>query len=297
VVQSSGFVTGAPTTAGSFGPTTVCAVNDSGARACQTFTLAISKQWPAILASPSAGGPAGALVRETASLVGGFLPTGTVTFRLFADSACTAQVFTSTNAVNLAVATSSDFTSTAPGTYRWRTSYSGDVNNEPASTACDPSNSVVITAPATTTTTPPAGTTTTTVPATTTTTTTPPPVASPRGLYHALPPARILDTRSGGPVAAGATVLQTVTGVGGVPATGVSAVVLNVTVTQPTAPSFLTVYPNGAARPPTANLTFVADQTVPNLVVAEVGVDGKVAVHNGAGSAHVIVDVVGWYSA
>ena len=37
-----------------------------------------------------------------------------------------------------------------------------------------------------------------------------------------------------------------------------------------------------------------ANQTVPNLVVAKAGADGKVAVYNNAGSAHVILDVVGW---
>jgi hypothetical protein len=36
---------------------------------------------------------------------------------------------------------------------------------------------------------------------------------------------------------------------------------------------------------------------VPNLVMAKVGADGKVAVYNDAGSAHLIFDVVGWYSA
>ena len=42
---------------------------------------------------------------------------------------------------------------------------------------------------------------------------------------------------------------------------------------------------------------FLANQTIPNLVVAKVGADGKVALYNHAGSSHVIFDVVGWYSA
>ena len=51
------------------------------------------------------------------------------------------------------------------------------------------------------------------------------------------------------------TVSSQVTGRGGVPATGVGAVALNVTVTNTTAPSFLTVFPTGsrvAARAPTS---------------------------------------------
>ncbi|MDP1805886.1 MAG: hypothetical protein Q8K72_12010, partial [Acidimicrobiales bacterium] len=110
------------------------------------------------------------------------------------------------------------------------------------------------------------------------------------------------DTRAGtggfsAPVGPGGTISATVAGVGGVPATGVDAVVLNVTVTQPSAGSFLTIYPNGTARPLASNLNFLPGQTIPNLVVAKVGADGKVALYNHAGSSHVIFDVVGWYSA
>ena len=279
-LQPSGFLTGTPTTGGSFGPTTVCGVNGVVPPACQTFTMEILRRRPAILAAPSAGGPVGTPVSETASLVGGYFPTGSVTFRVFGDSGCTVQVFRSTNPVSnsFGSATSTEFTPTGPGTYRWTTSYSGDANNEQASTACDATNSVVITSSSTT-----------------TTPTTVPPVASPSGMYHPLSPARILDTRNGAPVIGGSAVASTVTGVGGVPATGVSDVALNVTVTQPTAASYVTVYQNGTGRPLASNLNFVAGQTVTNLVVAEVGDDGKVAVYVGAGTAHVVLDVVGWY--
>ena len=125
------------------------------------------------------------------------------------------------------------------------------------------------------------------------------PARATSGAGHFIPlaPARILDTRYSAPAGAGGTIVQPLAGVGGVPATWVSAVVLNVTVTGPTAPSWMTVYPNGTARPLAANLNFVANQTVPNLVIAKVGSDGKVSVYNAAGSAHLIVDVVGWYSA
>ncbi len=127
--------------------------------------------------------------------------------------------------------------------------------------------------------------------------------AGPAGArYNALSPARILDTRDGtggfvAPIGASATIPATVTGVGGVPASGVSAVVLNVTATQSVAGGFLTVFPSGTTRPVASNLNFVAGQTVPNLVVAKVGADGKVAVYNLSGTTHVIFDVVGWFGA
>ena len=83
---------------------------------------------------------------------------------------------------------------------------------------------------------------------------------------------------------------------GGVPTTGVSAVVLNVTVTDPNAGSYLTVYPNGASVPTASNLNFTPGQTVPNLVVVKVGSSGMVNVYNAAGGTDVIFDVAGWYS-
>ena len=114
--------------------------------------------------------------------------------------------------------------------------------------------------------------------------------------HTALTPARILDTRSSTKVGPGATRELTVTGAGGVPADGVSAVVMNVTVTEPSAPSYLTVYPAGEDRPTASNLNFVAGQTVPNLVVVKLGSGGKVNFYNAGGSTHVVADVVGWYN-
>jgi hypothetical protein len=125
-----------------------------------------------------------------------------------------------------------------------------------------------------------------------------PPPAVP-GAFHPLPPARILDSRTGqgfaGRLGPGATATVQVTGRGGVPVEGVSAVVLNVTVTEPTARSFLTAWPAGETRPLASNLNFIAGQTVPNLVTAKVGDGGTVALFNNAGSVHVVADVAGWY--
>jgi hypothetical protein len=86
-----------------------------------------------------------------------------------------------------------------------------------------------------------------------------------------------------------------VTGVGGVPAGGVTAVVLNVTVTAPTAEGWLTAWPAGVTKPTASNLNFVPGQTVPNLVVVKVGAGGKVSFFKSSGTTHMIADVVGWY--
>ena len=89
-----------------------------------------------------------------------------------------------------------------------------------------------------------------------------------------------------------------VTGLGGVPAAGVSAVVLNVTVTSPRAKGYVTAYAGGTARPDASNVNFVAGRTVPNLVVVPVGADGTVSLDNvSAGSTQLLADVFGYFRA
>jgi hypothetical protein len=96
-------------------------------------------------------------------------------------------------------------------------------------------------------------------------------------------------------IAAGGVIDLMVTGRGGVPASGVGAVALNVTVTNPTGSSFLTVWPTGAVMPLAANLNFVPGQTVPNMVIAKVGAGGSISMFNFSGSVDVVVDVMGWF--
>jgi len=117
--------------------------------------------------------------------------------------------------------------------------------------------------------------------------------SSPGGTFIPVEPFRLLDTRAADePLVAGATRRIAVAGQGGVLAHGVSGVIANVTVTEPTAPGYLTVWPAGDERPLASNLNFKARQTVPNMVVAKLG-DGAIDVVASAGSAHVVIDVIG----
>ena len=119
----------------------------------------------------------------------------------------------------------------------------------------------------------------------------------PDGFYNPLVPARLLDTRTGsGALLGGQTLTLQVSGSGGVPSTGVAAVVLNVTVTAPTTAGYLTVFPAGTPVPLASNLNFVAGQTVPNRVLVMLGAGGKVAFFNPSGSVQVIADVSGWFT-
>jgi hypothetical protein len=123
------------------------------------------------------------------------------------------------------------------------------------------------------------------------------------GLYNPLTPARITDTRTnsgfpnqGKTLQPNSTLDVQVTGAGVVPASGVAAVVLNVTATNTTKSSFLTVWPTGATKPTASNLNWVAGQTVPNRVQVPVGTGGKVSIFNPAGSVDVVVDVGGYFT-
>ena len=119
--------------------------------------------------------------------------------------------------------------------------------------------------------------------------------------YTALSPSRAWDTRFGpGPIGRlgpGGTQSLKVTGVAGVPATNVSAVVLNLTAVTPSSRTFLTAWPSGGARPLASNLNVPAGDTRANLVTVKVGADGRIIFVNDTGSTDVVVDIAGYYSA
>ena len=122
------------------------------------------------------------------------------------------------------------------------------------------------------------------------------------GAYQAADqPIRLLDTRLsnslGKPVPAQGDVTLPILGKAGVPSSGVSAVILNVTVTSCQTSGYVTVYASGTTQPGTSNLNFVTGATVPNQVVVAVGSDGAIVLHNGsAGGVQLIADIEGYIS-
>jgi hypothetical protein len=120
--------------------------------------------------------------------------------------------------------------------------------------------------------------------------------AATAGRWFPLTPKRVLDTRGGGRPAAGATVRLPLLGHGGVPNTGVSAVVLSVTATDGDDAGYVTVWPSGLARPVVSNLNIErAGQSIANQVIVPVGADGAVSLFTDRGT-HLIADVAGWYT-
>ena len=125
------------------------------------------------------------------------------------------------------------------------------------------------------------------------------------GEYVGVDPVRVLDTRSGvggtvGKAAAGQRINVDATAPATVP-DDAWAIAVNVTVTEPDAAGFLTVVPGNSAftdskgQPLASNLNFAAGQTVPNLVVVGAFGNRMLSTQISAGSAHVVMDVVGYF--
>lgn len=112
-------------------------------------------------------------------------------------------------------------------------------------------------------------------------------------------PERVLDTRTGigaprARLAPHTPLGFVVAGVAGVP-TGATTVVINVAVSEPAAPGYLTVYPCGEAVPNSSNLNFSAGETIPNLIIARVGAGGQLCLISNT-STDVLADVAGYFT-
>jgi hypothetical protein len=121
--------------------------------------------------------------------------------------------------------------------------------------------------------------------------------------FYSLAPCRLVDTRNAdaplaGPVlAAGASRLFDIRNVCGVPTTA-GSVSLNLTVTQPASPGYLTLFPGSATPPLASSINFRAGQTRANNAITPLASDGSgtIGILNGSsGNAHVIVDVNGYF--
>jgi len=125
------------------------------------------------------------------------------------------------------------------------------------------------------------------------------------GSFVGISPARLMDSRAGGgtvdgsvagppKLVAGSAFHLPVSGRGGMPATGVGSVALNITAINPSATGYLTVWPAGEAQPNASNLNFIPGQVVPNMVLVPLGANGQVSLWSSA-NVDVLVDVLGWF--
>ncbi len=122
------------------------------------------------------------------------------------------------------------------------------------------------------------------------------------GNFVSVSPARVRDSRIGiggpaAPIGPGQVRDVQITGRGGIPASGVTAVAVNVTSTNVTQPTYFTVFPAGTSRPDTSSLNPVPGRAVPNMTVVDVGAGGRISVFNHSGTADYLVDVLGYFRA
>jgi hypothetical protein len=112
--------------------------------------------------------------------------------------------------------------------------------------------------------------------------------------YVPLNPAVILDNQ---PVAAGGNYELQPLGQAGVPEEYVDAVALNVSTLSPRDSGTLRVYPAGDGFPLDATIDYVPNRKLQNSVIAKVGTDGKINVHNlSMGATNVWVEVTGYFA-
>ena len=126
-------------------------------------------------------------------------------------------------------------------------------------------------------------------------------------VYVPIAPCRLADTRADSTVGSRATPLGTaetytfqVWGTNGnctIP-TSATGIGTNVTAVNPTAASYLTVFPADVGRPLASNLNWVAaSPPTPNQVTVGLSATGAVSAFNNGGAIDVIIDIVGYYEA
>ncbi len=118
--------------------------------------------------------------------------------------------------------------------------------------------------------------------------------AAPGGLVSTSP-VRALDTRETGRCVDGSGQTIAIRSRNSIPANA-TAVALNVTVTGPTAPGFLTAWPGGTSRPTASNLNFQSGQTIANMVTAKIGTNGSINISTNQGCPNIIIDIAGYYA-
>lgn len=126
------------------------------------------------------------------------------------------------------------------------------------------------------------------------------------GLYNPISPSRILDTRTylgnnyqfaGKELSQGQMINLNVLNLGGLPASGVLAVALNVTEVNATSNGgYFSLFPSGQSLPSVSNLNFYPQLTIANRVIVKIGSNNQISLYNALGNANAIIDVVGYYT-
>jgi hypothetical protein len=115
------------------------------------------------------------------------------------------------------------------------------------------------------------------------------------GRYYPVHRARALDTRTSGRLPAHAAARVRVTGLGGVPATDVVAISVNLTVLTPASSGSLSAFADGISWSG-ATMSFAAGQTAQNFETVPVSPGGLIDIRNNAASSlDLVVDILGYH--
>ena len=131
-----------------------------------------------------------------------------------------------------------------------------------------------------------------------------PSAATAAGRFVPINPHRALDTRPSeqGPVptgwvahqpAASEAVRVEVPASAGVPAAGVSALVVNVTATEPVGAGYLQALPTGTPPGGTSNVNYATGETAATHAIVPLGADGTISVFT-SNASHIVVDIMGY---
>ena len=123
--------------------------------------------------------------------------------------------------------------------------------------------------------------------------------------FVAVTPVRVLDTRGApngpvgvtkvAPMTAGQQIDLTLAGAGKAIPAGATAAVLNIAIDQDaTLQSYLTIWPQGEAKPFTAANNAVPGQVAANFTMAKLGTTGGISLFNQQGNVNVVIDLVGY---
>jgi hypothetical protein len=110
--------------------------NNGATSACTDEQLVVNKL------QPNAATAQNLIPNDNFTLSGGFNPTGSITFNLYdpSDATCSGTpALTQTVTVNgngTYSTTNTTFIANTEGTWRWASSYTGDGNNQPATSSC-----------------------------------------------------------------------------------------------------------------------------------------------------------------
>jgi PKD repeat protein len=113
-----------------------------------------------------------------------------------------------------------------------------------------------------------------------------------KGIFIPASPSRLSTVT----IASGHSVKLAVSGKDGVPATGTTAAMVNLTATGATANGAITAYADGTPRPPVTSLSYSTGSTVAGAAIVAVGKDGSIDLYNsGSKPVTIAVDLYGSY--